>query len=374
MADKTIGELPKATGFDDESLLVAEQQGEAVSVTGAVLQEHFTSVILDKNGKTDLIPEQTVEFTYSEDGYYNGSVDITVELTEGEKCTVEWDGEVVSCTSKAFDALILVGWYLGNLSIVVSSEEDTGEDFLVLFVSNGTTAFFTKKPDATHTVRVYQAGYKIKEEYLEGTEMAQQVAALEQQVADLLYVPINISSLSHNAGTQEMGATLTSIELTWVTNKTPAELTLDGSTIDSALTGTTLSGLNITNNKTWTLEATDERNATASKTTTVSFLNGVYYGVSAAPDTIDSAFILGLTKELTSTRARSVTVDATDGLYIWYCLPVRLGTCAFTVGGFEGGFDLVDTIDFTNVSGYSESYYVYRSSNASLGSTKVVVS
>ena len=38
MADKTIGELKKATNLDDESLLIAEQQGDAVSVTGALFK------------------------------------------------------------------------------------------------------------------------------------------------------------------------------------------------------------------------------------------------------------------------------------------------------------------------------------------------
>ena len=39
MADKTIGTLPAAESLDDESLLVAEQQGEAVSVSGALFKQ-----------------------------------------------------------------------------------------------------------------------------------------------------------------------------------------------------------------------------------------------------------------------------------------------------------------------------------------------
>ena len=35
MADKNIGSLPAASTVDDDSLLVAEQQGQAVKVTGA---------------------------------------------------------------------------------------------------------------------------------------------------------------------------------------------------------------------------------------------------------------------------------------------------------------------------------------------------
>jgi hypothetical protein len=51
-----------------------------------------------------------------------------------------------------------------------------------------------------------------------------------------------------------------------------------------------------------------------------------------------------------------------------------MGTRSFKVGGFDGGFTLYDTISFTNASGYTEEYYVYRSDNAGLGQTSVTVS
>lgn len=124
--------------------------------------------ILNKTGETDIIPAQDVAFTYVENsGYYNGSVDVPMVLTEGKTYYVEWNGKAVSCVAKTFDALILAGWALGNLSIFSSGEEDTGEDFLVLCVFDGdNTVFCTKETDATHTVRVYQAEYKVKDEYL----------------------------------------------------------------------------------------------------------------------------------------------------------------------------------------------------------------
>lgn len=209
-----------------------------------------------------------------------------------------------------------------------------------------------------------------------GTELEERVETLEEQLADLLYTAISITSFGHNAGTQEMGATVTALTLSWKTNKTPTALTLDGEAIDVNLTSKALSGLSITKDsgKSWTLKATDERDAVATKSTSISFLNGVYYGAASNPAAINSAFVLGLTKTLTSTRARTITVDAGAGEHIWYCLPTRLGKCTFTVGGFEGGFDLVDTISFTNSSGFTENYYIYRSSQTDLGSTKVVVS
>ena len=43
------------------------------------------------------------------------------------------------------------------------------------------------------------------------------------------------------------------------------------------------------------------------------------------------------------------------------------------VGGFSGGFALVDTISYKNAYGHTEDYYVYRSDHESLGQTAVTV-
>ena len=196
---------------------------------------------------------------------------------------------------------------------------------------------------------------------------------IEEQIADILYEAITIKSFTNNVGTAEIGSTVTSVTLSWSFSKTPTTLTLDGESVATFLEGVAKKNLNLKANKTFTLKATDERDAVATRTTSISFLNGVYYGVSAIPATLDSAFVLTLTKELRSNKKPSFTANAGAGQYIYYCLPKRFGTCAFTVGGFTGGFTLVDTIAFTNASGYTEDYYIYRSDNAALGSTSVTV-
>lgn len=202
----------------------------------------------------------------------------------------------------------------------------------------------------------------------------ERVEKLESQVADLLYKPVAISAFTNNVNVAEMGSSVSAVTLYWYLNKTPTSLSLDGVAIDKGLTQLQLAGQNITANKTWTLKATDERNAEASKTTTVHFYNGVYYGAAEHPETDYNAAILALTKILTATRKRSFTVTAGTGQYIWYVLPARLGECTFKVGGFEGGFEMLGTIDFSNASGYTESYRIYRSANAGLGNTTVEVS
>ena len=197
---------------------------------------------------------------------------------------------------------------------------------------------------------------------------------VQEALDDLNYTPIQITSFSNNVNTVEMGSTVDSVTLKFGFNKKPKSLTLDGQTEDVNATSKELSGLSLKTNKTWNLTAKDDREATSTRTTSVSFLNGAYWGIGAVDDSgVTNEFVKGMQKALTGSRARDFTVNATEGQYIYYAIPTRFGTPAFFVGGFEGGFAKLKTFDFTNASGYKESYDVYRSDNASLGSTKVAV-
>lgn len=190
---------------------------------------------------------------------------------------------------------------------------------------------------------------------------------------DLLYTAIQITSFTNNVNTVEMGSTVDTVVLNWNCNKTPEELTLDGQGIDASLKTKTIESAGIKANKTYTLKAVDERDAEATKTTAITFLNGVYWGVGADQSSFDSAFILGLTKGLQSNKVKTFTVNAGASQHIYYAIPTRYGTPAFKVGGFEGGFAKAATIDFTNASGYMESYDIWKSDNAGLGNTTVEV-
>lgn len=200
------------------------------------------------------------------------------------------------------------------------------------------------------------------------------IAEINSKIADILYEAISITSFTNNIGTVEKGSTVANVTLSWKTNKAPTALALDGGAIDSALTSITTDSLSLTSNKTWTLVATDERDATSTRTTKITFLNGVYYGAIDSIATIDNAAILGLTKKLQSSKAITFTATANDGQYIVYALPEAYGTPAFNVGGFDGGFSLHSTFSFTNSSEHTESYCVWISDNMGLGETTVKVS
>ena len=187
------------------------------------------------------------------------------------------------------------------------------------------------------------------------------------------YEAIKINSLTVSPSVAEIGSTVSTAAVTWSLNKVPKTLTLAGTSLTPTQSGTK-NYSSISSNRSWTLTATDDKDATASKAVTLSFYNGIYYGVAGAVSPYNSDFIKGLTKTLRDSKLTSFSADAGSGQYIYYCLPTRLGACNFTVNGFTGGFTLVATISFPNVSGYSENYYIYRSDNAGLGSTSVTVS
>lgn len=190
---------------------------------------------------------------------------------------------------------------------------------------------------------------------------------------------------------REKGHGVTSVTLTYNFSKTPVAGTTSLTDYSGAIGKSgdiTLDYASspISSGKTWTIKGKEEQvpgktQAEATRSVSVAFYNGVYIGVAAVPSEINSAFLLDtdkFTKTLTGSRVTSFTKNAGSGQYIWYALPKSIGKCSFKVGGFEGGFSLVtfnsnDYFSFTNASGYSEDYYVYRSDNAALGNTSVTV-
>lgn len=189
-----------------------------------------------------------------------------------------------------------------------------------------------------------------------------------------LYKAMAINSFSNNTNTVEKGRTITDVTLSWSMNKVPTTLTLDGDTIDASSTSKALTGLGLQADKTWTLKAIDARNVAVQKTTGVYFRNGRYWGIGTVDaDGVTDKFVQDLAKELASNNSKTFTVNAGVGQYIYYAHPASFGTPVFNVGGFEGGFNLIKTFDYTNASGFKESYKVWKSENANLGNTTVVV-
>lgn len=182
--------------------------------------------------------------------------------------------------------------------------------------------------------------------------------------------PFDISSITLAPNISQMGSTA-SPKLTWnYTHSTIKSQTINNATVENTLRTKTFTG--VTTTTTYTLVGTSNSGVQKSKTATITFANGVYYGKSTT-STYDSALINSLTKQLSNSKNRTITVNAGAGEYIYYCVPSRLGACNFNVGGFDGGFSKVATVNFTNSDNYKEKYDIYKSDNANLGNTNVTI-
>lgn len=201
---------------------------------------------------------------------------------------------------------------------------------------------------------------------------------LYKQISDMNYKPITISA-SVDKSVNEMGATVNQIVVSWSPSKTPKKLKFNGTDeTDPTIKSKTLKDLALKTDTSYSVEVTDERGKTASASAKVTFVNGVYYGATNVntADDITNDIVSKLDKKvLTNTKARTITVTPGLGEYIIYALPTRLGTPEFIVSGFSGGFgtEPVKRFEFTNTSGYKESYDVWVSDNPDLGETTIII-
>lgn len=201
------------------------------------------------------------------------------------------------------------------------------------------------------------------------TAMKKDINDLKAKIWDIQN-PFDISSISINPTIAQIGSTANP-KLTWnYTHSTIKSQTINKETVENTLRTKTFTGVTATT--TYTLVGASNNDAQKSKSATITFANGVYYGKSTT-SIYNSALISGLTKQLSNSKNRTITVNAGAGEYIFYCVPSRLGTCSFNVGGFDGGFSKVATVNFTNSDNYRENYDIYKSDNANLGNTTVTI-
>ena len=199
--------------------------------------------------------------------------------------------------------------------------------------------------------------------------------ALNELNRDLQYIPIEILAFSNNIGVAEKGSMINELTLKWQLNKEPETILMNGQVRADlkTLRSLTLKDMALTADKTFMLQVTDEKGKTARKNTSVVFQNRVYYGVSEIPEEVNNTFILSLSRSLQGSRTKTFSTTSTEGQYVWYAFPSRYGTPVFNVGGFDGGFTKAASISFTNASGYTEEYAVYRSDNSNLGTKTIKV-
>lgn len=208
-------------------------------------------------------------------------------------------------------------------------------------------------------------------------------ANLQELLDFLLYTPIVITNFAATQDIYEIGSTITSLTFNWTLNYNPVSQTLTGPSItpptllvtdrNTTVAVSNLQGVNPGDEFSYILTAND---GTASPTATekIYFYNGVYVGDSVIPGAVDSAFINTLNKTLQLNKTRTWTSNASGSQYTWAAWRTALGTATFQVGQFIGGFEAPVTVSHTNASGYTEDYYVARSTNPDIGPVNITIS
>ena len=188
----------------------------------------------------------------------------------------------------------------------------------------------------------------------------------------LLYFDLSINFTCSEKTTLEIGSVVNSVTFNWNYNKNILSQSFNGTGLKNDVRTFTYNEP-FTTNKDFKITASDERKS-FSKVISFSFRYGRYWGVSSKETLDTNEDLLALNKELSTGRGKTFTANANDGEYIYYCYPMSWGVGTFSVGGFTGGFELVNNISFTNSQGHTSTYYVYRSTNHSLGNTAITVS
>lgn len=206
-------------------------------------------------------------------------------------------------------------------------------------------------------------------------------------ILDLLtYTAININSFSNNVGKLEVGSQLDSINLNWSLNKTPVSQTITGTNVSSTpvapgTTSQSFVGIGYDPDAITTAQynlSVDDGTNTDNASTSVQFLNRRYWA--ALPlSPVSNSFILSMNKDgissMQNSRVKTFTVSAGSSEYIWYCYPSRLGLSTIKDASTGFAIDMQSPVlfSFTNASGYTENYYVYRSTFDNLGNITVQV-
>jgi hypothetical protein len=192
-----------------------------------------------------------------------------------------------------------------------------------------------------------------------GSDLIQVPQSILDRIVALEYVPLTINSFTNNVNNVEKGTTVTSITFSHSFNKTPSTSSIDNS-IGNISGSSTTRAVNLTTNITYTLTASDGQ-TTRTSTTSVNFLNKVYYGTSANT-TLNSSQVLALSNNvLSSTKNRTITLNG-NGQYIYYCYPASMGDAIFNINGLTATL-IKATLSVTNSLGDVTSYNIYRTSN-----------
>lgn len=141
------------------------------------------------------------------------------------------------------------------------------------------------------------------------------------------------------------------VTISWTTNKTIISQAINGEELDPEVRQYKTT---VTDSKVFTLSYTTE-NGAETASCSIQYIYPTYYGT--YPDY----------SELSKTSGTTLNIDVRDGMYAYVFLPNK-PNAKFYIGGFEGGFELIDTLDIHGMT-----YYKFKSENPSLGSILIEI-
>ena len=193
--------------------------------------------------------------------------------------------------------------------------------------------------------------------------------ALDKILDKLYYVKPSITSFNMSPSTTqyEKGQTISSLSFTWSYNKNITSQSLSNCNITLSDRKATYS-TPITSNKSFTLTCSDGEN-TVSASKNITFFDKIYWG-SKNKSSNSSEFILSLSdSKFATAKAGTYSMTIPAGEYGYIAIPSSFGELSSVwIGGFEATVLNRGEIDFTNASGYTSKYKIYRTGRAGLGS------
>lgn len=194
------------------------------------------------------------------------------------------------------------------------------------------------------------------------TEEDESITTVQEALNKLLYVFPKISSFTlKQSGTYENGSTISTLDFSWDYNKNLIkEQKLDNTPIPPTIRQARLNR-DIKVNSVFTLWCSDGTN-TATATTSIKFVNYMYYGTQSADGT-------SLKRSKLNPSAGSFTVVANAGEYIWIFIPKSSGLTKIWHNNVDSTDDFVkEEIGFLTDTGLNIQGTFYVSKNHSLNS------
>ena len=198
--------------------------------------------------------------------------------------------------------------------------------------------------------------------------------ALDKILDKLYYVKPSITSFNMSPSTTqyEKGQTISSLSFTWSYNKNITSQSLSNCSITLSDRKATYS-TPITSNKSFTLTCSDGEN-TVSASKNITFFDKIYWG-SKDRSSLDSDFVLSLSdSKFATAKAGTYSMTLATEEYGYIAMPSSFGDLSSVwIGGFEATVLNRGEIDFTNASGYTSKYKIYRTGRAGLGSISMQI-